>query len=104
MLSDVSLEANSRLTHPQQLHIVASSLHMRHATLLESREITLEVGYLHMEGEALLNTSGCGPVAFDRKNAVDPNGYGLGGGHGGFGGGSDLINFTMGQYCQLQRS
>ena len=101
MLSDVSLEANSRLTHPEQLHLVASSILMRYASHLEAREITLEVRYLHMEGEAMLETSGRGPVTTDYVGAVDPSGHGLGGGHGGFGGGSDLINFTMGQCCQL---
>ena len=101
MLSDISLEANSRLTHPEQVYLVASSVLMRHASHLEAREITLEVGYLHMEGETMLDTSGRGPVTTDYLTAVDPSGHGLGGGHGGFGGGSDLINFTMGQCCQL---
>ena len=99
MLSDVSLEANSLLTHPQHLHLVASSVLMRHASRLLGRNITLEVAHLHMEGEAILNTTGRGPVATDHMAAVDPNGYGLGGGHGGFGGGSDTVNLMNGQCC-----
>ena len=99
VLSDVTLEANSRLTHPQHLHLVTSSVLMRHGSRLEARDITLEVTHLHMEGEAALDTSGRGPVATDPTTAVDPSGHGLGGGHGGFGGGSDVVNFTKGQCC-----
>ena len=59
----------------------------------------MQVNDLSLEGESMLDVSGRGPEAGIGLGAgVDALGMMLGAGHGGFGGGSNLVNYTQGKY------
>ena len=97
IFSQVSLQASSSLVHPSQLHLVVSDIMMRAMSSFEARNITLAVGSMHMEGRARLDTTGGAPVCGAGVGGVEGNDTGCGGGHGGYGGGSDVVNYTSGE-------
>ena len=89
IFSRVAMKARALLHHPAHLHLVASEVLMRYASSIEANNITVEAGDIHIEGEARLDTIGRGVSHSNSMGpgTVDGQGYGTGGGHGGFGGG-----------------
>ena len=68
---------------------------MRYASHINADNITIEVGKLHMEGEAKINTTGRSVVwQAPGDGSTDGNGHGTGGSHGGFGGGNVESEYT----------
>ena len=94
VLSGLKLEEHGSIEHPTHLHLITSELTMRYASRLHSKQITLEVGTAHVEGEASVDVTG---QEGGQPPGVSPEGYGLGGGHGGYGGGAHAVNFTSGK-------
>lgn len=65
--------------------------------MIQGDTIKLTAQSVHMEGEARLDTGGRGLIWTSVGNAgLDATGAGLGGGHGGYGGGADIMNYTQG--------
>lgn len=72
---------------------------MRYASKMVAESVELDVGDMHVEGAAKLDVSGRGPVAGQGLGAgiLNPSNYGLGGGHGGYGGGADTNSYDYGE-------
>ena len=81
------LEADSLMKHSGTMHLLSSSILMRYASRLEADNITLEAGVVHVEGEARLDVTGRGEQTGPGVGGMSSDGYGLGAGHGGYGGG-----------------
>ena len=101
-LGHLELEARSGLTSPTHLYIDAANIIMHYQSYITAESITMQVNDLSLEGESVLDVSGRGPEAGIGLGAgVDVLGMMLGAGHGGFGGGANLVNYTQGKYIYL---
>ena len=69
---------------------------MRYSSLIIAEEITITTGSLLLEGDATLDVSGLGASSEIGDGVVLPDGAGVGGGHGGYGGGADKTDFGSG--------
>lgn len=90
------MQANAEIVHTKEIKLEMSDIMMRYSSLIRADSINISSGTLHMEGEARLDTTARGNTQSVINPGVDPAGNGLGAGHGGFGGGADLINYTSG--------
>ncbi|XP_078491224.1 uncharacterized protein LOC144747213 [Ciona intestinalis] len=84
------MEAGTKIifesTKPLQMEL--DVLTMRSQSSLSCNELVLYVGTMNMEGGAYVDVSGLGSLQEQGLGAgVVSNGYGIGGGHGGYGGG-----------------
>ena len=95
-LGVLSMQAQAEMIHTKEIKLEASDIMMRYRSLIQADSINISAGTLHMEGEASLDTVGRGKPQTIINPGVDPAGNGLGAGHGGFGGGADLANYTSG--------
>lgn len=95
-LGVLSMQANAEIVHTKEIKLETSDIMMRYSSLIRADSINISSGTLHMEGEARLDTTARGNTQSVINPGVDPAGNGLGAGHGGFGGGADLINYTSG--------
>lgn len=95
-LGILSMQANAEIIHTKEIKLETSDIMMRYSSLIQADSINISSGTLHMEGEARLDTTARGNTQSVVNPGVDPAGNGLGAGHGGFGGGADLINYTSG--------
>ncbi|PIK55149.1 hypothetical protein BSL78_07879 [Apostichopus japonicus] len=96
----LELRANSHLTYPTNLNFELGELLMRYASVLEAEKIHLKSTFVYIEGDASINTAGRGPGAGLGKAPgviTSTSSYiGSGAGHGGYGGGADVVNFSNG--------
>lgn len=90
------MQANAEIIHTKEIKLETSDIMMRYSSLIQADSINISSGTLHMEGEARLDTTARGDTQSVVNPGVDPAGNGLGAGHGGFGGGADLVNYTSG--------
>ena len=70
---------------------------MRYKSRIEAESVMIRASNVHIEGEAEIQTSGRGPGPEEGDSPggrVD--GVGTGAGHGGFGGGADLLDYAIG--------
>lgn len=74
---------------------------MRYASVIEAETVHVKSSFIFVEGDAVIDTSGRGP---DSGSGDQPGGVidgtpgtGTGAGHGGFGGGTDVLGFTTGK-------
>lgn len=97
----LELRANSHLTYPTNLNFELGELLMRYASVLEAEKIHLKSTFVYVEGDASINTAGRGPGAGLGKAPgviTSTSSYiGSGAGHGGYGGGADVVNFSNGK-------
>lgn len=96
----LELRANSHLTYPTNLNFELGELLMRYASVLEAEKFHLKSTFVYIEGDASINTAGRGPGAGLGKAPgviTSTSSYiGSGAGHGGYGGGADVVNFSNG--------
>lgn len=91
----LSLQAEAEIIHDGVLNLEVSDIMMRYASHINADNITIEVGTLHMEGEAKINTTGRSVVWEGPGDGwIDNEGVGVGGSHGGFGGGNVASNYS----------
>ena len=96
------MQAHAEIVHDRDMRLEIADVMMRYQSMIQGDTITLGAGSVHMEGEARLDTSGRGEDwSSVGDGTVDPAGYGIGAGHGGYGGGSDLLNYTHGKHITV---
>ena len=59
-------------------------------------QITIDTGSIHQEGEATISVPALFSGDMEGVGVVLPDGAGVGGGHGGYGGGADADNYQSG--------
>lgn len=96
----LELRARSRMTYPTNLKLELGKLEMRHSSEVEAKIVHVKSTFLFVEGGAVINTSGKGPdfEMGHQPGAVTVGSTGTGAGHGGYGGGADVLNFTTGRF------
>ena len=98
-LGVLKLEAQSILTYPNHMQLDVNDIVLRYKSSISAQSVNIQATNVHIEGEAVIDTMGRGPGA----ETGDGGGFrlegslvGTGGGHGGYGGGADLLNYTSG--------
>ena len=93
------MQAGSLINHAYHFNLMASDIMMRYDSEITANQITLQVGSIHQEGEAKLDVSGRGGTAETGNGGTVTEGeieVGIGAGHGGYGGGADLVDLNSG--------
>ena len=90
------MQANALINHEGHFNLMAADIMMRFSSEITANQITIETGSIHQEGEATLDVSLRGNNAGDGTGSVASDGAGIGAGHGGYGGGADVDNYTSG--------
>ena len=104
-LGQLSIQAGSKINHKDHFNLMASDIMMRYDSEITANQITIQAGSIHQEGEAMLDVSGRGGTegtgdggtVLEREIEV-----GIGAGHGGYGGGADLVDLNSGLYTSTQ--
>ena len=91
------MQAESLINHESHFNLMASDIMMRYASQITADQITIETGSIHQEGEATLDVTGRGEDSTAGQGGIADDGAGIGAGHGGYGGGSDMMNLTSGE-------
>ena len=92
------MQANSLVDHETHFNLISSDIMMRFSSLIVAKQITIETGSIHQEGEATLYVPAVAGSAMTGVGGVLADGAGIGGGHGGYGGGSDQDNYHSGAW------
>ena len=92
------MQAHSKFIHEKYLRLTVSNVMMRYSSQIKAVTINLEIGDVHVEGEATIDCSGRNLEASGGlgRGEVTSVGHGVGGGHGGYGGGADIVNYGSG--------
>ena len=96
------MQAGAKINHEDHFNLMASDIVMRFDSEITANQITIEAGSIHQEGEATLDVSSRGGSAeAGDGGTIDEEEHivGIGAGHGGYGGGADLIDLVSGLYA-----
>ena len=99
-LGVLRLEAQSVMTYPYHMQLDVNYIMMRYKSRISAESVNIQATNVHIEGEAVIDTRGRGPVAETGEGTgtrLDGSSVGTGGGHGGYGGGADMLNYTSGK-------
>ena len=103
-LGVLKLEAQSLLTYPNHMQLDVNDILLRYQSKISAQSVNIRATNVHIEGEAVIDTIGRGPGAESGEGGgarLESSSVGIGGGHGGFGGGADLQNYTSGMAKSL---
>lgn len=95
-IGQLSMQAESLINHEDHFNLMAADIMMRFSSEITANQITIETGSIHQEGEANLYVTARGSGISDGEGSVAVDGGGIGAGHGGYGGGADVDNYTSG--------
>ncbi|KAK3576663.1 hypothetical protein CHS0354_004948 [Potamilus streckersoni] len=98
VLSKLSLQANAKLNYQVgRFQLDVSEVMMRHGSKISADILSMSVSTLHLAGEATLDVSARGGTGRTENQGYTLNNIGTGAGHGGYGGGANLHNYTQGK-------